>query len=124
MNKKDDILIQLTDFASSSKNVEIDITMLVEGLLISGFVISTEKYMKHNTITDVFWEDTLKKGKVPHKHVDRAADYIYLRDAKYCHPGGPAIPGNDGVFMRVRLSSVSCFNFGHISTPSGKQSGD
>lgn len=117
MNKKDDILIQLTDFAASEKQVEVDVTLLVDGLLISGFVISTEKYMKHNTITDVYWDNLQKKGKIPIEHVDRPADYIYLRDAKFHHPGGSGIPTNTGVFLRVRLSSVSCFSFGAFGEP-------
>lgn len=114
MAKNDALLIQLTDLAESDKAIETDVTLLVDGLLISGFVISADKYMKHHVIAEAYWKNLNNRGLVANDPTDRPANFIHMRDAKYYLPGANPIPGNTGVFVRISLSSIHAFSFGKL----------
>jgi hypothetical protein len=44
--------------------------------------------------------------------------FVHLRDARYFSPGQPPTPTNGKLTCRVKLSDVSAFHFGYLSTES------
>ena len=114
---KDVILISLIALAESDKQIEQDVTLLVGGFLVSGFVISYKTYSEHNPITSNIEKviEELKETKPIESQQDKhSPNFIHLRDAKYYHTTGNPIPGNTGVYIRIPLSSVHGFSFGKL----------
>lgn len=115
---KDVMLLSLIAMASAEEPVEHDVTLIVGGFLVSGYVISYDKYVNHHQTTaeleEIFKE--LRKAPVPEgkEAVDNSPNFIHLRDAKYYLPGVNPIPGNMGVFVRIPLESVHGFTFGKL----------
>ena len=121
---KDIMLISLITLAGAEKPIEQDVTLIVGGFLVSGFVMSDENYVKRHQITEsieIAFEQLRKipvpKGEEP---TDDSPNFIHLRDAKYYTPGGNPIPGNMGVFVRIPLESVHGFSFGVLETLKSK----
>lgn len=118
--KHDPILIATIALAEADPATEADVTLVAGGFLISGFVISFQKYMKHHVIVEgtaralarVSEEDPANKDEPEAS----GRNFIHLRDAKYYMPGAPAVPGNTGVFCRIRLDAVTGFSFGKLES--------
>jgi hypothetical protein len=108
---KDAILIALVNFAEGEKQIEHDITLLVGGFLISGFVISRDDYMKHHATTNALWK-AIEDLPEPE---DNTPNYIHLRNARYYASDGNPIPQNTGGYIRISLESIDGFSFGLLS---------
>ena len=113
---KDGILVSLILVAESKAQIEVDVTLLVGGFLISGYITSKDKYLQHHAATAAIGE-ALKNSPPPdqsvdNETVDNTPKYIHLRDAKYYLPGANPVPGNTGIFIRISLESVHGFSFG------------
>jgi hypothetical protein len=113
---KDGILLALIAVAEDEENrIEHEVTLLIGGFLVSGFVVSRNKYLQShpttgaisNVIERLRAEDP--KIQVPE---NEAAEFIHLRDAKFFVPGGKPIPDNASVYWRGRLESVDGFTLG------------
>jgi len=115
---KDVMLLSLIAMAKSEEPVEHDVTLIVSGFLVSGFIVSYENYVKHHstlaTVDAIITE--LRETSVPEgdEPLDDSPNYIHLRDAQYFVPGNEPIPGNTGVFVRIPLESVHGFTFGKL----------
>ncbi|WP_018413414.1 hypothetical protein [Methyloversatilis thermotolerans] len=114
---QDPILELIVRFAESEKTrLETAITLVVDGFLISGFVISREHYMQHHVLTESIEQgikDLLSAG-LPAD--DGTRTYLHLRDAMYFTPGQEPVPGNGSVVCRISLERVSGFHFGLLET--------
>ncbi len=111
---KDLILLSLIISAEADPPMEQDVTLLVGGFLVSGFVISYDKYVQHHeTIATI--ESAIQKVKAENPEpTEKTTNFIHLRDAKYYTPGGAPIPGNTGVFVRLSLESIRGFTLGSL----------
>ncbi|EKO3480754.1 hypothetical protein M0358_000821 [Vibrio fluvialis] len=117
---KDGILELIVKFAETEDPLEVGVTLVVDGFLVSGVVISKDNYMKHNKLTSLI-EDGIKKAlssmedEAPDPEDDGERNFIHLRDAKYFTPGQQPIPNNESIYCRIRLEKVSGFNIGVLS---------
>lgn len=117
---KDGFLELIVKFAETEAPLEAGVTLIVDGFLISGFVISKDKYMKHNELTSSI-ENGIKealsriKKEAPDPGDDGERNFIHLRDARYFTPGQQPIPNNESVYCRIRLEKVSGFNIGVLN---------
>jgi len=111
---KDVMLISLVAAAEAEPPLEHDITLLVGGFLVSGFVVSYDKYVQHHQTTsgiDLAIKEFVAEDSKPN---EKTINYIHLRDAKYYIPGANPIPGNMGVFVRIPLDVIQGFSFGKL----------
>lgn len=119
---KDPMLLGLILMAGQKEPLEQDVTLNVGGFLVSGYVVSYERYVKHHQTTealDIAFEQLSKTpNPEPPELLDNTPNYIHLRDAKYYLPGVEPIPGNMGLFVRVPLTSVHGFSFGKLEAAS------
>lgn len=111
---KDWILLALRAFAEGEAPIEHDITLLVGGFLVSGFIISYQKYMQHHPTMATLESFRQEEDARDQEQKKEVSNFIHLRDAKYYVPGGAPIPGNTGVFMRISLESVQGFTLGSL----------
>jgi hypothetical protein len=116
---KDPILIALIVLAESEDLVEHDVTLLVGGFLVSGFVIGYEKYLQHHHTTVGFgkiMEEFDAENPEPEPK-EKTYNFIHLRNAKYYIPGAIPIPGNVDIYVRIPLEAVQGFSFGKLALP-------
>jgi hypothetical protein len=89
---------------------------VVDGFLISGFVISRAQYMQHHVLTSSIEQgikDALAAGSPTD---DGARAFIHLRDAMYFTPGQDPVPANESVVCRIGLDRVSAFHLGFLES--------
>ncbi|NID14981.1 hypothetical protein [Luteibacter yeojuensis] len=102
-------------------SVSCDVTLAVGGILVSGYVVSADKYYEHHPVAKAFGDgikQLMEQEKAENGNDEGSPPtmFIHLRNARYWHPGGNAIPtGSEGIFVRVKIEDVSAFNFGSIS---------
>jgi hypothetical protein len=124
---KDVLLMVLAHLAeeeptAEGKAFEPDVTLLVGGILVSGFVVSKKKYMEHHPIVARIQKvcdehkDEMPKAD-DEQSEDLSPDFIHLRDARCFTPSGGPVPTNQGVFWRISLESVQGFHFGLLGVP-------
>lgn len=115
-----DRLLELVIIAVNAANDSTDgrtvqgITLAVNGLLISGKIISEKDFLLSNKTLNALDEiveesarETTGGGKMPRSPHEF---FIHLKNAKVFAFGGNPIPSQgDGAFWRVRLSSVDGF---------------
>jgi len=113
---QDPILELIVKFAESDAQLETAVTLVVDGFLISGFVISRAQYMQHHILTSSIEQgikDALAAGKPSD---DGARAFIHLRDAMYFTPGQDPVPANESVVCRIGLDRVSAFHLGFLES--------
>lgn len=119
---KDGLLVSLVGIAEGEEPFEIDVTLLVGGFLVSGSIVSAEKFMENHPASRPFWQQ-VKEIRADASKADNAVDatrhFIHLRDARFYTPGEAPIPDNEGVYWRAPLESVQGFNFGLLSRADG-----
>lgn len=112
----DPLLEHLIDLAEAETSVEAEVSLIVGGMLVTGFVVSEEKYMASHALTRAYLEldaeaegesdaDASEEGDEEDEEDDDFDDdvaYLHLRDAQ-------ANGGKLGYF-RVALSDVSGFS--------------
>jgi hypothetical protein len=118
---RDGILELIVKFSETEESpLESPITLIVGGLLVSGHIISKEKFVAVNPITAMIKEIADKhaeeEGESEEPEDDGKRRYIHLRDAKYFSPGQPPIPSSGFVSCRIKLSDVAGFHFGYLAT--------
>lgn len=115
---KDGLLVSLVGIAEGEEPFEIDVTLLVGGFLVSGSIISAEKFMENHPASRPFWKQVKElRGEAAQSGGadDVTRHFIHLRDARFYTPGEAPIPDNQGVYWRAPLESVQGFNFGLLS---------
>ena len=121
---RDGILELIVKFSEYEENpIESAITLIVGGFLVSGHIISKEKFMEINPLTawikeiaDKHEEENEEPDDASKPDDDGKRRYIHLRDAQYFSPGQPPIPGSGSVSCRIKLSDVAGFHFGYLAT--------
>ena len=121
---RDGILELIVKFSEYDENpIESAITLIVGGLLVSGHIISKEKFFEINPLTawikeigDKHQEETEEPDDAPEIEDDGKRRYIHLRDVQYFSPGQPPIPTSGSVSCRIKLSDVAGFHFGYLAT--------
>lgn len=131
---KDWFLQSLVKMANTpGDGFSIGITLLTHGFLVSGQLISGQKYFKgfaddlassvnenNNEIANVIKDMVIKVGDSVYgkENADKnkaLPTFIHMENAKFFHPNGNPIPGNKGVFWRGCLSEISGFSLGVLS---------
>jgi hypothetical protein len=112
----DPLLEHIIDLAEAETPVEVEVTLIVDGMLVTGHVISEETYMAHHALTRAYLElddeaedeseaDASDEGDEEDEEDDDFDDevaYLHLRDAH--------APGGKLGFFRVALGDVSGFS--------------
>lgn len=111
----DPLLTAYVLMSEGNEPIEQEITLVLPGFLVSGYVISREKYMQHHRTTQIFEEGLREADSSTPKTDDHIRHYINLRDARFFVPGQPPIPGNQAVVCRFKLDSVCGFLLGALS---------
>ena len=109
-------LVELIVIVDNLKDglIEYPINLFVNGLIISGTIISFKDFMLSDPILDKFLEThTLreKQKSNPTEFDDDPWEFIHLKNGRTLAPGQLPIPNphNDGFFWRGRLSSIDGF---------------
>ena len=128
-----DYFLQILVKACNTSDLSLSITLNVRGLLVSGDLIGGEQYfdcfasdMKDAGMSaedaDLFKKlggiYTKQKEQIKDKKYDETApppQYIHLKNAQICLPGGSPIPTNRGVWWRGRLEAIDGFHLGKLS---------
>ena len=119
-----DFVLEMLVRMAEEENIEHDVTLLVGGFLVSGFVTTTDKYLQHHPTLKAGWTllqenktttESKQPDAAPSEINEDRPDFIHLRNAKYFVPGQPAIPGNADVYCRIALNAVHGFSFGKLS---------
>ena len=108
------MLISLVAAAEAEPPIEHNVTLLVGGFLVSGLVVSYDKYVKHHQTTsgiDLAIKEIVGEDPEPNK---KTYNYIHLCDAKYYIPGANPIPANMGAFVRIPVEAIQGFTFGKL----------
>lgn len=116
---KDGILELIVKFAEGEEPFETAITLVVDGFLVSGHIVSRAKYMQHSELTTKIEEGIQQARTVNGEDTpedDGKRRFIHLRDAQYFVPGQTPTPTNGKVTCRIKLSQVSGFHFGYLSS--------
>lgn len=113
----DPLLEHIIDLAEAETPVEVEVTLIVGGMLVTGHVVSEDKYMAHHALTRAWLElagdeeedesdaDASDEGDEEDEDdddFDDDATYLHLRDAH--------APGGKLGFFRVALGDVSGFS--------------
>lgn len=113
---KDIMLVALITLAEGEQSIEHDVTLLVGGFLVSGLVISYEKYLQHHPITKEIGLAIEKFNAETPEPSEKTHNFIHLRDAKYYFPGVKPVPENMSLFIRIPLESVHGFSLGRLES--------
>lgn len=127
----DFVLQALVDLANVS-SISIGVSLNVDGFIVSGSLASGRAYFDGvasemaAAITDSpEASESMRKyfstfgdiyDAIPEGEERKLPIYIHLKDAKFFHNAGKPVPGNRGVWWRGRISRVSGFILGTLST--------
>ncbi|SCX76880.1 hypothetical protein [Nitrosospira sp. Nsp13] len=100
-------LLLAIELAETDPPLETKVTLVVNGLLISGFITSENEYLMH-----------LANAKYLEGPQEKDQDlfdptFIHLRDATYYQPRENPILQNSGGYFRLPLTAVIAFSFGY-----------
>lgn len=127
LNDKDWLLQTLITTINRIDGYNLPITLTTHGFLISGEIISGREYFNSmaekfigegNAIRQFFEGVAESRYSKSDKDDDDPKNtvFIHLRDARFYVPGQRGIPNNEGVFWRGKLSEISGFSFGSLSS--------
>lgn len=129
-----DWFLQSTIETIINSGVEMGITLIVGGTIVSGTLIDGRKFFIE--LGDALTADSKSAGdsyetlgtgwkefaalydkpeNAPEDWSPPSAGFIHLRDARYHAPGQNPLPTHKGVLWRGKLSSVDGFNIGSLS---------
>ena len=133
-----DWFLQLLVDAVNGTTSEVGLTIQVSGLLVSGTLVSGEKYFegfaealaaaqaddkesaeKHRAAFAKYGEQYKRSEGNGSEEKKALPLYIHLKDARFYTPGTKPIPGNKGVWWRGRISEVSGFILGVLDIAEG-----
>lgn len=104
---------------NGDEDESLNLTLNVGGSLISGTLISRKRFVQSvpaiKTIVDAVEAKQPPQGAGGPSPRSAGRYFVHLKDARFFHPGGTAVPvqGN-GVYWRGRLSCVDGFTIGGI----------
>lgn len=101
------LLLLAIEFAEAGPSQETNVTLIVDGLLVSGFITSQHQYLTHlaNAVE-------LEKQQKSSQTSPEYPTYVHLRDASYYQPGQKPNLDNIGSYARVPFTALIGFSFG------------
>lgn len=114
----------------NENNGSMGLTLVTHGFLVSGQLIGGKEYFEGfgddlasaipnggDKIKQTYKEMGEKVYNREKEGNSHAPTFIHLKNAKFFHPNGQPIPTNRGVLWRGRISEISGFSLGQLSTP-------
>lgn len=116
---------------ANSGSVTMEVTLLTHGFLVSGCVTGGREYFQ-TLAADVApsvsnpedagvlskaigaWSEGYEAYALDSDEDTPAVGHVRLRDARFFHPGGKAVPAISGVLWRGRLEEISGFGPGRL----------
>ena len=125
-------LQQLVEITNAESFEGVQITLQVGGLLVSGNLVSRDKYFEDGMakapmspfstspdnsrwVVENFGAEAFREAEKSYVGPIRTW-FVHLRDAKVFHPGGAPLPGNQGIWWRGKISAVDGFFFGGLTS--------
>jgi len=133
MNQNKDWFLENLVNTVNSSDIEIGITLQMDGFLVSGHIVNGRKYF------DGFSGEFISETSVAfgnrealenirqafdkyaslydseESSDDNGASFIHLQDARFFNTNGAPIPNNRGMWWRGRISEVSGFILGTLN---------
>ncbi|ULT55703.1 gas vesicle protein GvpU [Neobacillus drentensis] len=114
--------------AANKHNFSLDITLNVNGSVITGTIISAKEYF--DTLSEIFKdgddiaimlsEQLSNAGKSTQSDIDSEANFIHMKETKvYCGDSKPT-PSKGDILWRGKLTEVNGFFLGKIYENSDK----
>lgn len=120
-----DIFLKFYAELLNKNPIDFPITFLVGGSLISGQLIGFNEYRENTTpireftkfaksiLEDIDNEETTENESNTDKEIP-PLEFIHLKGAKIYMGTGNPIPSNDGIFLRLSVSSIQGYFFGEL----------
>jgi hypothetical protein len=111
-------LTSLVEFVNN-RGSELPITLQVGGFLVSGLLVSYEKYFESVGLdfAKLFGAENMPKSRANGEASEQQPpSFIHLREAHIFHSASQPIPASTSVWWRGRISEVSGFFLGVLST--------
>ncbi|WP_115515038.1 MULTISPECIES: gas vesicle accessory protein GvpU [Xanthomonas] len=116
----------------NTSNVQFGITLFVEGIIVSGQLVSGKQYFEAfaQEFSAAYPGDAEEKEDIRHAFASHASIYdseddaqqssrppqfIHLIESRCFSPGGQPLPSNRGVLWRGKVNAVSGFTLGSLS---------
>lgn len=125
-----DCLLQSLVSMVNNSDLEIGITLLISGMLVSGSLVSLPKYFEGFAadFSSPFANDPefvkSMKASFANLREEKSEEapppqYIHLKNARFFNTAGSPIPANKGVWWRGRIGEVGGFILGSLSAEGG-----
>ncbi|MFD2924983.1 gas vesicle accessory protein GvpU [Halobacillus naozhouensis] len=111
--------------ASNKHGFELDISLLVNGAIVSGTMVSAKEYFEHlsesfedgSDVSQELSNQLAQAGESAESNNDGEAHFIHLKNTRvYCGDSKPT-PSKGKILWRGKLSEVDSFFLGKISEP-------
>ena len=127
-----DWFLQFLVNLANKNSFELEVTLMVGGLLISGTLAGVRQYFddlgayfaapldaRENSteVTETFKKIGDQCSCVSPSEQTETPSYIHLKDARFFDPRGNSIPGQKGTWWRGRISEVQGFAPGILCSP-------
>lgn len=118
-----DSILEFFVKASNKHDFSLDITLLVNGAVVTGTIVSAKEYFETlsesfedgNDIAKALSEQLTKAGESVDSNTDEEAHFIHLKNTHiYCGDSKPT-PSKGKILWRGKLSEVDSFFLGKIS---------
>ncbi|UOQ92429.1 gas vesicle protein GvpU [Halobacillus shinanisalinarum] len=116
--------------ASNKHGFELDISLLVNGAVVSGTMVSAKEYFENlsesfedgSDLSQELSDQLAQAGESAQSNSDGEAHFIHLKNTRvYCGDSKPT-PSKGKILWRGKLSEVDSFFLGKISEPKPKSS--
>jgi hypothetical protein len=114
----------------NNSSMEFGITLLVDGMLVSGNLVGGKAYFegfgadfatpfKDPEVVKQLKDSFGSYGEIYDANPDDDKEpppptFIHLKETRFFTPSGTPIPANKGVWWRGRISAIGGFNLGHL----------
>jgi len=109
--------VSLWNSTTPPQTQEFSLILTVQGLIITGQLVSYNEYQRLSPFQKLF-DELAKKDKQaekPNKLSEPLAQHIHLKNAKFFDAAGHFMPANNDGLWRGRLSAVSGFMIGQLT---------
>lgn len=119
-------------------DVTIGITVSIGGILVSGELVSGHLYFEgianlapkdsktyeyFKSYGDIYLKKDSEESEEKNNDATEKSDekpkssirFFHIKNAKYFHPSGRALPDQDGIWFRGKINTVDGFTFGILS---------
>jgi len=104
---------------NAGQGQEPSVTLMVNGILVTGKIISPRRYVEQDPIMAVLLAQAQDMDHDTNALIGEDADqppyeFIHLADAQYFTGDGRPIPTEEGVFCRIKVDHISGYHFGRL----------